>query len=63
MPVAVWIAMLVAFGLLLMLGVERLLRRFGVRPDRPEDLTGGMRDVLERVEQWQRDHERRGKKP
>jgi hypothetical protein len=56
--VLIWIAAIAAVALLLLVGIERLLKRFNIRPERPEERSGGFRDVLERVEQWQRDHER-----
>jgi hypothetical protein len=54
-----WVGLVIALAGVLMVGVERLLRRLGIQPERPQDLSGGLRDLLNRVEDWQQDHARR----
>ncbi|MGA7669184.1 MAG: hypothetical protein WBW04_02105 [Nitrolancea sp.] len=54
-----WAALIFSVALLLIVGVERLLRRLGITPERPEDASSGFRDVLHRIEEWQREHERK----
>ena len=45
---------LLAGSVVLSVGIERLIRRFGVRPARPDERTRGFRDVLTRLDQWRR---------
>ena len=54
-----WAVLTLAVAALLIVGIERLLRRFGIQPQNPEDASGGAREVLRRIEEWQREHERR----
>lgn len=58
----VWLGLIAAVALLLAVGIERIMRRLGIQPDRPDDATGGVRDILDRVEQWQRDYADRRKR-
>ncbi len=55
----VWMGLVLAVAGVLIVGTEWLMRRFGVRPERPQETSGGLRDVLERIEQWQEDYARR----
>ena len=45
---------LLAGSVVLSVGIERLIGRFGVRPARPDERTRGFRDVLTRLDQWRR---------
>ena len=54
-----WAALTLAVALLLIVGVDRLLRRLGATPERPDDAKSGIKDVLRSVEEWQRAYERR----
>ncbi len=53
----VWVVLFVAIAALLFVGVERLLKRLGI--ERTEESPGAIREFLNRIEEWQRDHERR----
>jgi len=54
-----WAVLTLAVALLLIVGIERLMRRLGVTPERPDDAASGFRDLLRRIEEWQREHEQR----
>ncbi len=54
-----WAALTLAVALLLIVGIDRLLRRLGAMPERPDDAKSGVRDVLRSVEEWQHAYERR----
>ncbi len=45
---------LLAGSLVLSVGIERLMRHFGVRPARPEERTRGFREVFTRLDHWRR---------
>jgi hypothetical protein len=44
-------------SVVLSFSVERLMRRLGVHPEKPEEQSGGIRDVASRVDQWRRSRE------
>lgn len=49
-----WMLLVLAFAVVLLLGIERLLSRLGIRRANPNDALGGFRDVLARVAQRHR---------
>ncbi|HET7035305.1 MAG TPA: hypothetical protein VFI42_06435 [Thermomicrobiaceae bacterium] len=57
--VIVWIVAVLLAALLLSLGVERLLRALGVERQAPDEATGGLRDVLEKIARHAEEHRRR----
>lgn len=54
-----WVGLVIAIAVALFIGVERLMRRLGVEREQPDNSGGGVRDILVRIEEWQRDHARR----
>lgn len=56
-----WVVLVLALAAALIVGIDRLLKWLGIHPERPEDVSGGVRDLIERVEQWQNSYARRHK--
>lgn len=52
MDMWIWVAGVIAFAVGLMVGIEMLMARLGIRPAAPEQRSGGIRDVAERVNRW-----------
>lgn len=48
-----WVIGVVVAAVALMVFIEALITRLGIRPDAPEDKAGGFADILRKVEQWQ----------
>ena len=48
----VWIISVIIVGFGLMIGIEVLMTRLGIRPSDPELRSGGIRDVAEKVNRW-----------
>ena len=48
----IWGVMVIAAGFGLMVGIELLMIRLGIRPADPEQKAGGLRDIAERVNRW-----------
>lgn len=53
-----WVIFFVSVAALLAIGVERLMRRFGVTPADPEAARGGIEVLAERLREWA-EHRRR----
>jgi hypothetical protein len=47
-----WIILILVVAVLLMVGIERLIARFDIRPAHPEETRTGATQVAERVERW-----------
>jgi hypothetical protein len=47
-----WIISVIIAGFGLMIGIEILMNRLGIRPVDPEQRSGGIRDVAEKVNRW-----------
>lgn len=45
----IWIALILLIAGCLTIGVERLMARFRIHPERPEERAGGIRDVIQRL--------------
>lgn len=48
----VWVIAVIITGFGLMIGIELLLVRLGIRPVDPDQKSGGIRDVAEKVNRW-----------
>lgn len=47
-----WIILVIASSVALMLGIELLMARLGIRPAEPDQVSGGFRDVIEKGREW-----------
>jgi hypothetical protein len=47
-----WLILVLCVGLLLSVGVERLMRRFGVRPADPDAARGGFQQLIAQLRDW-----------
>jgi hypothetical protein len=45
----IWVLLVLLIAIVLMLGIEWLMRRFGVYPVDPQSRPGGIRDLLDRL--------------
>jgi hypothetical protein len=47
-----WIFMVIITGFGLMIGIELLLTRLGIRPADPDLKAGGVRDIARKLHRW-----------
>lgn len=47
-----WIILVIAAAVSMMLGIELLMARLGIRPVDPDQRSGGFRDVIEKGREW-----------
>lgn len=47
-----WVIFFVCVAAILAVGIERLMRRFGVVPADPESARGGIEVLAERLKEW-----------
>jgi uncharacterized membrane-anchored protein YhcB (DUF1043 family) len=49
-----WIIFMIAVALVMIIGIERLIARLGVRPVNPEETRTGLSQIAARLEAWSR---------
>jgi len=47
-----WVILIICVAVLLSIGIDRLMRRFGIVPADPESARGGLEVLLERLQSW-----------
>jgi hypothetical protein len=47
-----WIILILVVAVLLILGIDRLMARFGIRPVHPEETRTGVHQIATGVERW-----------
>jgi hypothetical protein len=52
-----YVVLIIAVAVILMLGIDRLLGRLGIRPEDPASAGGGFRDVVDAARRWLRGRE------
>jgi hypothetical protein len=57
--VIAWVVFVICVAVLLMIGVERLIARLGIRRVEDGDTAGGLEAVVERLQRWADERERR----